>query len=825
MTAGSAIEVFISYTHEDERLWEKLNKHLRSLEREGLIKPWHDRKITAGSEWAAAIDENLAAADVILLLISADFIESDYCHEIEMARALERDEADEARVIPIILRACDWENSPFSKLNALPKEGRPITSWENEDEAFTDVAKGIRRAIAELTGVPISPDAGRRTQRTVRTPQNLPRSGAVKFVGREQKLKELHEQLQRNERIAITAISGMGGIGKTELAFQYAIAQFQLGNYPGGICWLRARDQEIATQVIRFAQENLDLTPPELAIDGQIRYCWQHWPAGEVLIVIDDVTSYEAVMPYLPPSDPRFKLLVTTRLNLGRSVENFSIKELDRQSAMVMLMGVVKDNERIQSQLQDTEELCLWVGYLPLGLELVGRYLSSEADLSVQGLLEELEETRLEAEALQAVEAGMTAELGVIQALELSWRELTELEQDLACLLGMFAAAPIPWDLVEKCFPGEVNSKALKEARKKGLLHRSLLKRTGSNLYELHQIVQEFFRLKLYQNTKRGESIKTSFCNSLADFSHSLEDQILRAQLNESEEVVVHLEEVGHCWVEYLSDRNLKYPFRVPARFYKSSGLYDLAALWFTNCLQAAKDRFGEVHLDVISSRSNLAEIYRIQGKYDRAETLFLEALGASKNSSLKNDSATASILNNLGLLYHYQGKYKEAEPAYLRALEIRKRLRPKKHSFVATSKHNLGGLYYKKGRYKKAELLVKEALAIRRQIREGDSLPTANSLALLAEIYRDQERYEEAEPLFLEGLRMKTLLAGENHPTTCGIYWNLGEQYQRVGSYQQAEVLYVKALKIAQPTLGPNHPTTQGIQNSLSSLPPVTDE
>ncbi len=135
----------------------------------------------------------------------------------------------------------------------LRRVGR-LRLWEDEDEAFTDVVEGIRRAIAHLTGVPISADADRRTQRTVRTPQNLPRSGVVKFVGREQKLEELHEQLQRNERIAITAISGMGGIGKTELALQYAIAQFQAGNYPGGICWLRARDQEVATQITSFAQ-------------------------------------------------------------------------------------------------------------------------------------------------------------------------------------------------------------------------------------------------------------------------------------------------------------------------------------------------------------------------------------------------------------------------------------------------------------------------------------------------------------------------------------------------------------------------------------------
>ncbi len=106
----------------------------------------------------------------------------------------------------------------------------------------------------------------------------------------------------------------------------------------------------------------------------------------------------------------------------------------------------------MQAQGAEAKKLCAWVGYLPLGLELLGRYLADDEDLSIQELLEELEETRLAAEALQAVAPGMTANLGVVQALELSWRELSEQARDLACVLGMFAAAPIPWELVEKCF-------------------------------------------------------------------------------------------------------------------------------------------------------------------------------------------------------------------------------------------------------------------------------------------------------------------------------------------------------------------------------------
>ncbi|MGB3768012.1 MAG: NB-ARC domain-containing protein, partial [Phormidesmis sp.] len=328
----------------------------------------------------------------------------------------------------------------------------------------------------------------------------------MKFVGRDEKLEELHVQLQSGKRLAITAIKGMGGIGKTELALQYAIAQFEAGRYPGGICWLRAREQEVATQITAFAQTHLGLTLPELEIDGQVRYCWQHWPAGEVLVVIDDVTGYDKIEAYLPPSDPRFRLLLTTRLNLGRSVESFDIEELDEASALALLEGILADG-RVQAQWAKAKELCGWVGYLPLGLELLGRYLADDEDLSIQELLEELEETRLAAEALQEVAPGMTANLGVLQALELSWRELSEQARDLACVLGMFAAAPIPWELVEKCLE-HVDGKVLRKARQKELLYRSLLKRVGEGQYQLHQIVQAFLRVKLEQEGEMGEAIK-----------------------------------------------------------------------------------------------------------------------------------------------------------------------------------------------------------------------------------------------------------------------------------------------------------------------------
>jgi tetratricopeptide (TPR) repeat protein len=150
MASARPLEIFYSYAHEDEKLRDKLEKHLSQLKRQGVISDWHDRDITAGSEWKNEIDKYLESAQIILLLISPDFLASDYCHDVEMTRAMERHHNQEAQVIPIILRPVDWERAPFSKLQCLPRNAEPVTLWKNEDAAFRDVAKGIRKVTEEI---------------------------------------------------------------------------------------------------------------------------------------------------------------------------------------------------------------------------------------------------------------------------------------------------------------------------------------------------------------------------------------------------------------------------------------------------------------------------------------------------------------------------------------------------------------------------------------------------------------------------------------------------------------------------------------------------
>ncbi len=149
-----SISVFFSYSHRDEALRDALETHLAPLKREGAIRSWHDRRIGGGREWQGAIDRHLESADLVLLLISPDFIASDYCFDREMGRALERHEAGEARVVPVILRPCDWQTADLARLKALPRGGKPITKWRNRDEGFVDIVRGLRRIIAELRQYP-----------------------------------------------------------------------------------------------------------------------------------------------------------------------------------------------------------------------------------------------------------------------------------------------------------------------------------------------------------------------------------------------------------------------------------------------------------------------------------------------------------------------------------------------------------------------------------------------------------------------------------------------------------------------------------------------
>ena len=286
----TAIELFYSYAHEDEELRNQLDKHLRLLQRQGYLSPWFDRDIRAGGDWASEIHGQLESAQIILLLISADFLASDYCYSVEMQRALARHQAGEATVIPIILRSVDWRQDPaLRSLQALPTDGKPITTWPSPptyDDAFTDIAQGIRQVVEALRQHPVP------TRSRSAHVWNVPLRRNPFFTGREHLLEQLHHRLTTTHAAALTqpqAISGLGGIGKTQTAVEYAYRYREQYRY---VLWARAASRDTLIADLVTIAELLNLPERRQSDQQKVVFALNRWLSQHTgwLLILDTLT-------------------------------------------------------------------------------------------------------------------------------------------------------------------------------------------------------------------------------------------------------------------------------------------------------------------------------------------------------------------------------------------------------------------------------------------------------------------------------------------------------------------------------------------------------
>ncbi|MBD2440459.1 tetratricopeptide repeat protein [Nostoc sp. FACHB-110] len=477
-------------------------------------------------------------------------------------------------------------------------------------------------------------------------PNNLIRKGAVNFVGRENELANIHHQLQQSGKVAISAVAGMGGVGKTELATQYALKHE--ADYPGGICWLNGRESELAASIVQFyglyiAQEILqELGGKLLNPQEQARWCWQHWQPSEglVLVVFDDVTNLEHLQEIQPPAN-RFRVLITTRLrNLNPNfVREISLDVLPENKALELLTAFVGE-KRIQREETAAKQLCQWLGYLPLGLELVGQYLAEDPDLSLAEMLERLEVQRLEDEALERRQATLSAaQLGVKAAFELSWRELGEKTQLVGALLSLFAPDVIPWQLVESTSELLNWAEADVNEAKKQLYKRHLIQRLEDKnaCYQIHPLIREFLKGKLgkintFTGTEElGVEFKQVFVAAIIAKVKEIPQAITLEFIASVQDTIPHLQEVAENLIDVVRDEDLIWVFVGLGKFYEGQGLYVLAEPWYVQCLSAIKTRLGEEHPYVATSLNNLALLYNSQGRYSEAEPLLLQALEMRK--------------------------------------------------------------------------------------------------------------------------------------------------------------------------------------------------
>jgi len=287
------LRVFFSYSHADERLRDELAKHLRILERQGIIEAWHDRRIEAGECWENEILNHLRAADIILLLVSADFLASDYCWDIEMKHALERHENGTARVIPVILRPCSWQAAPFGKLQALPKDGKPVVDWPSWDHSFLDVVSGITRVVSH-------PSTNRVQEPKPGGVFYVPVQRTRLFLGRDDTLRQIRDMLDcRAGSPALVALTGMPGAGKTQLAAQYA-EKFR-GQYRV-VWWLSAEEPALAQHGLGELAKQIkcdSYDDPNPAIRANSAVEWlrlnENW-----LLILDNIPSVDAATDLIP---------------------------------------------------------------------------------------------------------------------------------------------------------------------------------------------------------------------------------------------------------------------------------------------------------------------------------------------------------------------------------------------------------------------------------------------------------------------------------------------------------------------------------------------
>jgi tetratricopeptide (TPR) repeat protein len=614
----------------------------------------------------------------------------------------------------------------------------------------------------------------------------------------------------------------MGGIGKTELAVQYAWKHLAQQTYPGGVIWLKARE-DIATQIVLFAR-SLPMPQPrdDAELAEKVKFYWRNWQDAETLVILDDVQDYRTIKPLLPV-EPHFKILLTTRLTLRSPVQQFEIKVLSEEKAIELLRAIVNQggetpDPRFLEEVGDLEkQLCHWLGYLPLGLELVGRYLARKRDISLATLWQRLQDKRLKAKALKDVAPEMAAELGVAAAFELSWEVLDASAQQLAARLSLFALAEIPWALVEACLP-EADLEALEDLRDEVLLKLHLLERTGQGLYQLHQLLREFFAAKREQMAE-ADVMKQTLCRVMVVVGQQIPSTPTLKIIKQVTPAIPHLEEVATTLAPWLTDENLISPAKHLAWFYEGQSAYVEALRWSQACLTDAETRLGTNHSDVATSLDNLGHLYYAQGRYGEAEPLCLKALAISEQQLGADHPAVATRLNNLAVLYHAQKRYGEAEPLCRKALAISEQQLGTDHPAVASTLNNLAALYHAQKRYGEAEPLCRKALAISEQQLGTDHPAVASTLNNLAALYRDQGRYGEAEPLCLKALAIGEQQLGADHPAVATRLNNLANLYRDQGRYAEAEPLYLRVLAIGKQHFGADHPNVATSLNNLANL------
>lgn len=853
-SAKSPIDVFFSYASRDEDLRPKLETHLDALKRQGVIRSYAGIPLGGGRERREIAAQKIREARVILLLVSSDFLHAESWYTQELRDAIARNEAGDCRVIPVILRPCAWKKSPLGKLAPLPSRARPVTSYLNQSEAFTEIAKGIRGAVEPVQSRHgSSPEIGAEAPEIKKLPPRNP-----SFTGRTELLKELRIALTTGGPAALTqAISGLGGVGKTQLAAEYA---HRYANHYSVVWWVRA--EAPATMAEDFARLATALGLPEkdeadqrIAVEAVRTWLSRN---DRWLLIFDNVNDPKTLTPYLP--HPRTgHILITSRNPSWRGVATpLTVPALERAESVKLLL----DRTR-QSDQGAAERLAEALGDLPLALVQAAATIE-ETHSTIATYYNVFGDHHREL-LLRGVPTDYPTPVATTWGLALQEAQrLSPVAVDLLNLCAFLSPDDIPREGLADAAPhlplalaaALSDPFALDEAV--AALRRYSFIEVHEEGLTVHRLVQAVVRDRLPAEDRRvwadaavrlvdhefpesSDDIDTwPACarwlpHALAAASHAeVYDVAREARARLLARFAVYLQgraafaEAKGYLEQALALHEAAYGAADPrvAAVLRSLGsvLHDLGDLGgarahFERALGIDVDTFGPDHPHVAHDVNDLGSVLMDQGDLTGARKHLERALSIDEATYGPDDPSVAIRLNNLGALFRDLGDFASARVHLERALAIDIRAYGPDHPTVAIGRTNLGRLLHDLGDLTGAREQFEEALKIDEHTYGCYHPRFALALNNRGRVLRDLGDLAGARGDFERALAIVEATYGPDHPDVARDINNLGSVLRDLGDLEGARESFARVLKIAEATYGLDHPAVAIGCNNLGSV------
>ncbi len=697
------------------------------------------------------------------------------------------------------------------------------TIWSWEQGNYLPEGKSIVLELGRLLG--LSEAEARQlleASLTALSPHwSVPYQRNVFFTGRDALLDQLHQFLHTDQAMALTqsyALYGLGGIGKTQIALEYA---YRYALEYSAIFWIEGETVESILASLGRIAGHLQL--PEHGNSDQQRMvaAVQHWLAtnGTWLLIWDNVEDPELLHSFLPPARQGAILITTRRTSLGTLAHSLELSPmtLDEGAAFVLRRARLNSDESQPnpSEWRTAQELVQVMGGLPLALDQAGAYIE-ETGCRLSGYLQRYQPQRTSLLGRRGT-AGRDHPHPVTTTFRLAYEQVRQqhsLAADLLCVCAFLAPEGIP----EEIFLGGT-------ASSEGTANPIV-----TDLYQFDQAIAALRNFSLVQRQPEMQTLSL----------HRLVQVILQEGMNEREHTqwqqrVVHLLNVAfppvtsdtgtEIWEPCerllphvvicaatlpacLQNQEFAELLLKAADYLDQRSQYERAKSLYQQSLQIQIQLFGLEHPHVASLQSKLAYLYRLLGDYEQAEPLFQEASRVLERALGPEHPEVAYPLEGLAMVYYEQGQYKQAESLQQRALQIREQARGLEHPEVALSLIRLGNVYFEQGKYELAEGVYQRSLQIRERAWGQEHFRLAGPLSNLGDLYRKQGQYELAESLFQRAARIEEQTLGPDHLDVAFTLVSLADLYREWGKCQEAEQLYRRAFAIFERALGSEHHT-----------------